>query len=100
MKIYVLGDLHTVSAMRLAGAVGVVADAETVGSRFNELLGRDDIAMIIITRELVDLIPQEFCRAVLERVLPVLVEIPGISDDRGLPEGALAGIAEALGLPL
>ena len=100
MKISALGDPHTVSALRLAGAVGVVADAETAASRFSELVSRDDIAIIIITRELAELIPQELRRAEFERALPVLVEIPGIGDGRGLPDGALVGIAEALGLPL
>jgi len=100
MKISVLGDLHTVSALRLTGAVGVVADAETAASQFSELVGRDDIAMIIITRELAELIPQELRKAEFARALPVLVEIPGIGDGRGLSDEALAGIADALGLPL
>jgi V/A-type H+-transporting ATPase subunit F len=100
MKISVLGDTHTVSAFRLAGVTGIVADSDTVCSSLRELMGRQDMGLIIITRELADLIPPELRRAELERPLPVIVEIPGIDDRRGLSDSALAGIAEALGLPL
>jgi vacuolar-type H+-ATPase subunit F/Vma7 len=100
MKISVLGDTHTVSALRLAGLAGIVADGTTVCSRLRELLGRQDMGLIIITRELAEMIPPELRRAELERPVPVIVEVPGIGDARGLSDSALAGIAEALGLPL
>jgi vacuolar-type H+-ATPase subunit F/Vma7 len=100
MKISVLGDTHTVSALQLAGVQGIVADAATVCSRLHELLGSQDMGLIIITRELAELLPPELRRAELDRPVPVLVEIPGIGDRRGVSDAALSGIAEALGLPL
>jgi V/A-type H+-transporting ATPase subunit F len=100
MKIFALGDLQTVSCLRLAGVSGSVADGETVATRFRELLKRQDVGLIIITRELAELLPAELRQAELEQALPVLVEIPGIADGRGLSTAAWQGISQALGLPL
>ena len=38
-QIYVIGDIHTVSAFGLAGVLGVTADPETAPARLEEILG-------------------------------------------------------------
>ena len=99
-KIYILGDIHTVTALRLAGVEGRVADRESVDIHLNELLERGDAGVIVITRELAEEIPEKIYSVNLNSVIPVIVEIPGIDDPRGFSTSILDYITEALGISI
>ena len=99
-KIYILGDVHTVTALRLAGVEGRVADRKSVDAHFNELLEKRDAGVIVITRELAEQIPEKIYDVNLNSVIPVIVEIPGIDDPRGFSTSILDYITEALGISI
>jgi len=99
-KIYILGDIHTVTALRLAGVEGRVADRESVDIHLNELLKRGDAGVIVITRELAEEIPEKIYSVNLNSVTPVIIEIPGIDDSRGFSTSILNYITEALGISI
>ncbi len=99
-KIYILGDVHTVTALRLAGVEGRVADRKSVDAHFNELLEKGDAGVIVITRELAEQIPERIYDVNLNSVIPVIVEIPGIDDPRGFSTSILDYITEALGISI
>jgi len=99
-KIYILGDIHTVTALRLAGVEGRVADRKSVDIHLNELLKRGDAGVIVITRELAEEIPEKIYDVNLNLVTPVIIEIPGIDDPRGFRTSILDYITEALGISI
>ena len=99
-KIYILGDVHTVTALRLAGVEGRVADRKSVDAHFNGLLEKRDAGVIVITRELAEQIPEKIYDVNLNSVIPVIVEIPGIDDPRGFSTSILDYITEALGISI
>ena len=99
-KIYILGDIHTVTALRLAGVEGRVADRESVDIHLDELLERGDAGVIVITRELAEEIPEKIYNVNVNSVIPVIVEIPGIDDPRGFSTSILDYITEALGISI
>lgn len=99
-RVYVIGDIHTLSAFRLAGVEGVVAGAAEAGSHLREIAAREDGAVVIITREVAEG-NEEAIREINERsLLPVVVEIPGIMDPRGFDTSALRSVIEALGVSI
>ncbi len=99
-KIYILGDTHTVTSLRLAGVEGRVADKESVDIHLNELLERGDAGVIVITRELAEEIPEKIYNVNLNSVIPVIVEIPSIDDPRGFSISILDYVTEALGISI
>lgn len=99
-KIYILGDIHTVTSFRLAGVEGRVADRESVDIHLNELLERGDAGVIVITRELAEEIPEKIYNVNLNSVIPVIIEIPGIDDPRGFGKSVIDYITEALGISI
>ena len=99
-KIYILGDVHTVTVLRLAGVEGRVADRKSVDAHFNELLEKGDAGVIVITRELAEQIPEKIYDVNVNSVIPVIVEIPGIDDPRGFSTSILDYITEALGISI
>lgn len=99
-KIYILGDIHTVTALRLAGVEGRVSGREGVAIHLNELLERGDAGVIVITRELAEEIPEKIYNVNLNSVIPVIVEIPGIDDPRGFSTSIFDYITEALGISI
>ena len=99
-KIYLLGDIHTVSAFRLAGVTGIVAGKTAAPSRFKDVVRQGDAGIIIITSELAEGMQEEIARLSLSGTGPVVIEIPGIDDERGFRASAVQYIAEALGIAL
>ena len=99
-RIYVIGDMDTVSAFRLAGVTGGVSSGDRVPSHFEEIVGKGDAAVVIVTNELAGHLRERIREINLNRVLPVVVEIPGVDDREGFRKSDVAYIAEALGIAL
>lgn len=101
-KIYVIGDADTVTAFRLGGVEGAVTapDPASVGGAFAGLAGRPDAGVILITREMAEHAGDGILDWNLNRVKPVIVEIPGIHDERGLGKSLMSYITEALGISI
>jgi len=77
MKIALVADRSTAACFRLAGLsdVNVVESAEEAGKKVEELLGRNDIGIILITQRLVDQVPGLADKTV-DRKYPLIVPIP------------------------
>lgn len=99
-KIYVLGDLHTVSAYRLAGLAGRAAELDNAAAELEMLLSQPDAAIVLITNDLAWNLRARIIEINLKRPKPVIVEIPGIDDERGFRRSAVGYISEALGIAL
>ena len=99
-KIYLLGDIHTVNAFRLSGVEGFVADETNLDDNLNQVINKRDAAMIIITRKLAEKIPEAISEINLRQSLPVIIELPGIDDERGFGKSPIAYFAEALGISI
>ncbi|MBN2040691.1 MAG: V-type ATP synthase subunit F [Spirochaetes bacterium] len=98
--IYILGDIHTVNVFKLAGITGIVTNDTSVIQEIKHLLEKEDSAIIIVTRELIEKISEEIHEINLHSGSSVIFEIPGIDDKRGFGTSSLEYITEALGVSI
>ncbi len=99
-KIYTIGDMHTVSALRLLGVTGVVCTKDQSLSRLEEVMAKGDAGIVIITNELAEDLTARIMEINLSNLGLVVIGIPGIDDTKGLIKSEVAYIAEALGIAL
>lgn len=99
-KIYLIGDIHTVSAFRLSGVEGEVSDRDNASSILDVIVRREDAGIVIITNELAGDLHTRIAEMNLERISPVIIEIPGIDDPPVMSKSVVGYIAEALGIAL
>ncbi len=99
-NIYLIGDIHTVSAFRLAGITGVVADEASAAACFEEVIARRDAGILAITNGLARKLEPQIAARALSGELPVIIEMPGIDEDEEFRTSALGYVAEALGIAL
>jgi vacuolar-type H+-ATPase subunit F/Vma7 len=99
-KIYVIGDVHTVSAFRLSGAAGIVADMQDAASRLEEIILKRDAAVVAITNNLAGGMEERIRAVNLSLNAPVVVAIPGIDDEQCFKKSVVSYISEALGISL
>jgi vacuolar-type H+-ATPase subunit F/Vma7 len=99
-QIYIIGDIHTVNAFRLAGVVGVVSSRQEAAAKLEHVLMKKDAAVVVVTNHLADGL-QERLRAInLTMPVPVVIAIPGIDDVHGFRRSVVSYISEALGISL
>ncbi len=99
-KIYIIGDMHTVSAFRLSGVEGAVAGPDDAQAKLEEIIGQNDAGVVLVTNQLADRLQARIMEVNLNRASPVIIEIPGIDDPEGFHRSAMSYIAEALGISL
>ena len=99
-KIYIIGDIHTVSAFRLSGVEGIVSGPDNAGARIEEIIGKNDAGIILMTNDLTADLQARIKEINLNKPGPVIIEIPGIDDTGGFRRSAMSYIAEALGISL
>lgn len=99
-KIYIIGDMNTVSAFRLSGVEGVTATIAEAGARLAEVVGRGDAGVVLMTNELTGDLQERIREINLNMPSPVVIEIPGIDDAEGFRCSAMSYISEALGISL
>ena len=99
-KIYIIGDMHTVSAFRLSGVEGVVSGTDNAPTRLEEIVKKEDAGVVVITNELAEDLQERITEINLGSLSPVVIEIPGIDDTKGLRRSVVGYIAEALGITL
>lgn len=99
-KIYIIGDMHTVSAFRLCGVEGVVCAPEEARAALEEIVGNKDAGIVLLTRELSKNLHARIREINVTVVSSVVIEIPGIDDTQGLGKSAMGYVAEALGISL
>jgi vacuolar-type H+-ATPase subunit F/Vma7 len=99
-KIYIIGDMHTVSAFRLSGVTGEVSDRDNALSRLEDVIQKGDAGIVVITNELAEDLRTRIAEVNLKIQGPVIIEIPGIDDPQVLSRSVVGYIAEALGIAL
>ncbi len=99
-KIYVIGDIHTVSAFRLSGVTGVVSGREDAAAKIEDIIRKGDAAIVAITNDLADVLQERMGAINLNLPVPVVIAIPGIDDVRGFRISVISYISEALGVSL
>jgi vacuolar-type H+-ATPase subunit F/Vma7 len=99
-KIYIIGDMHTVSAFRLSGVEGVVSTAEDAQELLDEIVKKRDAGIVLVTNDLAANLQARIREINLEMPSPVVMEIPGIDDTEGIRKSAMGYISEALGISL
>jgi len=99
-KIYIIGDMHTVSVFRLSGAEGVVSGPDDVSAKLEEIIGKRDAGIVLVTNALAYDLQARITEINLNMPSPVVIEIPGIDDTQGFRRSVMGYIAEALGISL
>jgi len=99
-KIYVIGDMHTVSAFRLSGVEGVVSTADNASAKLEEIIKKRDAGIVLMTNDLSSNLQERIRDINLNMTSPVVIEIPGMDDTEGLRRSAMSYVSEALGISL
>jgi V/A-type H+/Na+-transporting ATPase subunit F len=99
-KIYIIGDIHTVSVFRLSGVEGVVSGPDDVSVKLEEIIAKKDAGIVLVTNDLTVGLQSRITEINLNMPSPVVIEIPGIDDTQGFRRSVMGYIAEALGISL
>jgi len=99
-KIDVIGDMDTVSAFRLSGVEGVIADRDDASSRLEEVIREETAGIVMMASELAGDLQGRISQINLAMEGPVVIEIPGIDETEGFRRSVVGYIAEALGISL
>jgi vacuolar-type H+-ATPase subunit F/Vma7 len=99
-KIYIIGDMHTVSAFRLSGVEGVVSGPDEAPAKLEEIIGKGDAGIVLVTNDLAEGLQARITEINLNMPSPVVLEIPGIDDTQGFRRSVMGYIGEALGISL
>jgi len=99
-KIYIIGDMDTVSAFRLSGVEGIVSVRDDAPSRLEEVLRERAAGIVMMTSDLAGDLQERITQVNLSADGPVVIEVPGIDEAEGFRRSVVGYIAEALGISL
>jgi V/A-type H+-transporting ATPase subunit F len=78
MGVYVIGDKDTVLGFTLVGGYGVVVQsAREAREHLESALEREEIDLLLVTREWADSMRERMNRLLMTSLRPVIIEIPG-----------------------
>lgn len=97
-KIYIMGDILTVTSFTLSGIEGMVADPENAVSRFRDLLRREETAVIMITQDLSGSLNEIIHEVNNAATKPLIIEIPGIEAPEEVRRSVLQYVTESLSI--
>ena len=99
---YLLSDnVDTLMGMRMSGVDGVVLHHEDeLRDKLNELLEQDDIAVIMITAHLMNLIRDTVYELKLSRRQPLIIEIPDRHGNGRTKDSITRYVKDAIGLDM
>lgn len=102
MKMFLISDnLDTRIGMRLAGVDGVIVQGrEEALDALKNAMADKDIGIILVTENLVELIPDVISDIKLNRARPLIVEIPDRHGTRRPPDYIMGKVNEAIGIKL
>ena len=94
-------NVDTLMGLRMAGVEGVVIHEEApLRSKLEDLLKEDDIAVIMITTKLIDMIRETVNELKLSLDRPLLIEIPDRHGGAGIGDSLARYVKEAIGVSL
>jgi vacuolar-type H+-ATPase subunit F/Vma7 len=101
-RIYIIGDIHTVSAFRLCGASGIVSTRENAAADLEDIIQKGDAAVVAITNDLAEGLEERISAMNLNLPPAVVIAIPGIDDlaSKGFRRSVSKYVSEALGVSL
>ncbi len=99
-QIYIIGDIHTVSAFRLSGVAGIVSTRENAAADLENVIRKGDAAVVAITNDLADGLEERIGAINLNLPPAIIIAIPGIDDVHGFRRSVTRYISEALGISL
>ena len=101
MKYAVIGDEDTVLGFGIVGVAGKVAvSAEEAQSAFAAIIADKEIAIIIITEHVADMIRSTVDRYLFTAAFPLIVEIPGQRGARAGGPGIRDMVNAAIGIKI
>ena len=102
MRMYLLSDnVDTLMGMRMSGVDGVVLHKEDeLRAKLSELLKEDDIAVILITSILMNLIRETVYDIKLHRSQPLIIEIPDRHGNGRTKDSITRYVKEAIGVDM
>lgn len=102
MRMFLISDnVDTLTGMRLAGIDGVVVhEKQEIKQALDEVLSQKDIGIILMTEKLGKEIPEIVDDIKLNRMFPLLLEIPDRHGSGRRPDFITAYINEAIGIKI
>ena len=102
MRFYVISDnVDTQVGMRLAGIEGVVVHEEDeVRKALSDAMEQEDIAVVLMTENLVRLCPELVDDLKLNRSRPLIVEIPDRHGNGRAKDSITRYVREAIGIKI
>ncbi|MBQ9483446.1 MAG: V-type ATP synthase subunit F [Ruminiclostridium sp.] len=102
MKCFLISDnADTHMGMRLAGVDGVVVHKpDEVMSALNGAAAKDDIAVVFITKKLIEMCGDEIAELKLTLRSPLIVEIPDRHGDSHISETLSGYVSDAVGIKI
>ena len=102
MRMFLLSDnVDTLMGMRMSGVEGVVLHKEDeLRAKLSELLKEDDIAVILITSILLNLIRDTVYDLKLNRRQPLIIEIPDRHGNGRTKDSITRYVKEAIGVDM
>ena len=102
MRMYLLSDnVDTLTGMRMSGVDGTVLHEEQeLRDKLSELLEDDDIAVILITSTLVNLIGETIYDLKLRRSKPLIIEIPDRHGNGRTKDSITKYVKDAIGVEM
>ncbi len=102
MRMYLLSDnVDTLIGMRMSGVEGVVLHEENeLRDHLDSLLKQDDIAVIMITETLVNLIRESIYDIKLNVKQPLIIEIPDRHGNGRTKDSITKYVKDAIGVDL
>lgn len=102
MRMYLLSDnVDTLTGMRMAGVDGVVLHQEDeLRKKLDELLKQEDLAVIMITSTLLNLIRETVYDLKLRCSRPLIIEIPDRHGNGRTAESISQYVKDAIGVEM
>ena len=102
MRMYLLSDnVDTLTGMRMSGVDGVVLHEEQeLRDKLKTLLDDEDIAVIMITSTLVNLISETIYDLKLRRSKPLIIEIPDRHGNGRTKDSITKYVKDAIGVEM
>lgn len=102
MRFYLISDnVDTQVGLRLAGIEGVVVhEAQEVRQALDYAIAQEDIAVVLITARLLELLPDMIYDLKLKMKKPLIVEIPDRHGDGRTKDSISRYVREAIGLKI
>lgn len=102
MKMFLMSDnVDTLMGMRMSGVEGVVLHSEQdAREKLNELMADDEIAVILITSTLLNLVRETVFELKISQKKPLIIEIPDRHGNGRTKDSITKYVKDAIGVDM